>query len=96
MALASDIRYRKSQLAIEHCYRTAEQSLETWVFWAHASNPARLEQSFREIADHVKIRGAMVHVLGDLLGVFGGNGHVAKGNDHGETSGSGARLHSRF
>jgi hypothetical protein len=27
------------------------------VFWAHASNPARLEQSFREIADHVKIRG---------------------------------------
>ena len=57
MALASNIRYRKSQLAIEHCYRTAEQSPETWVFWAHASNPARLEQSFREIADHVKIRG---------------------------------------
>jgi tetratricopeptide (TPR) repeat protein len=27
------------------------------VFWAHASNTARLEQSFREIADHVKIRG---------------------------------------
>ncbi|KAF2818128.1 hypothetical protein CC86DRAFT_450642 [Ophiobolus disseminans] len=47
----------KSQLAIEHCYRTTEQSPETWVFWAHASNPARLEQSFREIADYVKIRG---------------------------------------
>jgi tetratricopeptide (TPR) repeat protein len=57
LALTSNIRYRKSQLAIEHCYRTAEQSLDTWVFWAHASNTARLEQSFREIADQVKIRG---------------------------------------
>jgi tetratricopeptide (TPR) repeat protein len=28
-----------------------------WVFWAHASNTARLEQSFREIADQVKVRG---------------------------------------
>jgi tetratricopeptide (TPR) repeat protein len=55
--LASNTRRRKSQLAIEHCYRTAEQSPETWVFWAHASNTARLEQSFREIADQVKVRG---------------------------------------
>ncbi|KAJ5030679.1 hypothetical protein PSV08DRAFT_358843 [Bipolaris maydis] len=47
----------KSQLAIEHCYRTAEQSLDTWVFWAHASNTARLEQSFREIANQVRARG---------------------------------------
>ncbi|KAF2786683.1 hypothetical protein K505DRAFT_289284, partial [Melanomma pulvis-pyrius CBS 109.77] len=47
----------KSQLAIEHCYRTAEQSPETWVFWVHASNTARLEQSFREIAEQVKVRG---------------------------------------
>ncbi|KAK7186084.1 TPR domain protein (kinesin light chain), partial [Paraphaeosphaeria sporulosa] len=47
----------KTQVAIEHCYRTAKQSPETWVFWAHASNPARLEQSFWEIADQVKIRG---------------------------------------
>jgi tetratricopeptide (TPR) repeat protein len=51
------IRHRKSQLAIEHCYRTTEQSPETWVFWAHASNTARLEQSFREIAEQVKVRG---------------------------------------
>jgi hypothetical protein len=50
-------RYRKSQLAIKHCYRTAEQSLDAWVFWVHASNTARLEQSFREIADRVKVRG---------------------------------------
>ncbi|KAI1664793.1 Kinesin light chain [Pyrenophora tritici-repentis] len=47
----------KSQLAIEHCYRTAKQSPDTWVLWAHASNTARLEQSFREIADQVKVRG---------------------------------------
>lgn len=30
---------------------------ETWVFWVHASNAARFEQSCREIADHVKIPG---------------------------------------
>ncbi|KAF1947384.1 hypothetical protein EJ02DRAFT_417575 [Clathrospora elynae] len=40
----------KSQLVIEHCYRTVEQSPETWVFWAHASNTAQLKQSYREIA----------------------------------------------
>ena len=48
---------RKSQLAIEHCYRTAELSPDTWVFWAHVNNTARLEQSFRNIADQVKVRG---------------------------------------
>jgi hypothetical protein len=44
-------------VAIEHAYRTREQSPETWVFWAHASNAARLEESFRDIADFVKIVG---------------------------------------
>ncbi|KAF2008328.1 putative kinesin [Aaosphaeria arxii CBS 175.79] len=47
----------KSQLAIEHAYRTREQSSETWVLWAHASNAARLEQSFYDIADRVRIVG---------------------------------------
>ncbi|KAF2010518.1 hypothetical protein BU24DRAFT_436620 [Aaosphaeria arxii CBS 175.79] len=47
----------KSQLAIEHAYRTREQSSETWVLWAHASNAARLEQSFHDIADRVRIVG---------------------------------------
>ncbi|KAF2022695.1 hypothetical protein EK21DRAFT_40181, partial [Setomelanomma holmii] len=46
-----------SQLAIEHAYRTRKQSSETWVFWVHASNAARFEQSFRDIADQVKIAG---------------------------------------
>ncbi|KAF1937442.1 hypothetical protein EJ02DRAFT_302154, partial [Clathrospora elynae] len=47
----------KSQLAIEHAYRTRERSPEMWVFWVHASNSARFEQSFRDIADRVKIAG---------------------------------------
>ncbi|KAF4631476.1 hypothetical protein G7Y89_g6649 [Cudoniella acicularis] len=47
----------KSQLAIEYAYRTRELSPETWVFWVHASNAARFEQSFREIANSVKISG---------------------------------------
>lgn len=29
----------------------------TWVFWVHASNAARFEQSFRDIADQAKILG---------------------------------------
>ncbi|KAF4609817.1 hypothetical protein G7Y89_g15806 [Cudoniella acicularis] len=47
----------KSQLAIEYSYQVQCQSPETWVFWVHASNAARFEQSCREIADRVKIPG---------------------------------------
>ncbi|KAJ5661492.1 uncharacterized protein N7477_009108 [Penicillium maclennaniae] len=47
----------KSQLAIEYCYRVRDQSPDTWVFWVHASNATRLEQSFRDIADQAKILG---------------------------------------
>ncbi|PQE30876.1 hypothetical protein CJF32_00011333 [Rutstroemia sp. NJR-2017a WRK4] len=47
----------KSQLAIEYAYRTRDRSPETWVFWVHASNAARFEQSFRDIANCVKIPG---------------------------------------
>jgi tetratricopeptide (TPR) repeat protein len=46
---------RKSQLAIACSYRIRDKSPETWVFWVHASNAARFEQSCREIADRVKI-----------------------------------------
>ncbi|KAJ5813425.1 uncharacterized protein N7503_000175 [Penicillium pulvis] len=45
----------KSQLAIEYSYRVRSESPETWVFWVHASNAARFEQSFRDIAEQVKI-----------------------------------------
>ncbi|KAF1975419.1 putative kinesin [Bimuria novae-zelandiae CBS 107.79] len=47
----------KSQLAIEHAYRTHNQSPDTWVFWVHASNADRFEQSYRDIADRIKIAG---------------------------------------
>ncbi|KAJ5709135.1 hypothetical protein N7493_010469, partial [Penicillium malachiteum] len=45
----------KSQLAIEYCYRVQDQSPETWVFWMHAGNAARLEEGFQDAADRLKI-----------------------------------------
>ncbi|KAJ5503702.1 hypothetical protein N7463_006576 [Penicillium fimorum] len=48
---------RKSQLSIEYSYRVRCESPATWVFWVHASNAARFEQSFRDIADQAKIFG---------------------------------------
>ncbi|KAJ5496994.1 hypothetical protein N7463_008981 [Penicillium fimorum] len=47
----------KSQLAIEYSYQLRSKSPELWVFWVHASNEARFEQSFRDIADQVRIPG---------------------------------------
>ncbi|KAJ5632319.1 P-loop containing nucleoside triphosphate hydrolase protein [Penicillium lividum] len=47
----------KSQLAIECCYRIREHSPETWVFWIHAGNAARFEQSCLDIAERVRIPG---------------------------------------
>ncbi|KAF1981387.1 hypothetical protein K402DRAFT_449234 [Aulographum hederae CBS 113979] len=47
----------KSQLAIEYAFRTRERSPETWILWVHASNAARFEQSYRDIADRVKVFG---------------------------------------
>ncbi|KFY92601.1 hypothetical protein V498_04837 [Pseudogymnoascus sp. VKM F-4517 (FW-2822)] len=47
----------KSQLAIEYAYRTRDRSPETWVFWVHASNADRFEQSFRDIANFIKLSG---------------------------------------
>ncbi|KAH8595376.1 P-loop containing nucleoside triphosphate hydrolase protein [Bisporella sp. PMI_857] len=47
----------KSQLAIEYAYQIKGRSPKMWVFWAHTSNAARFEQSFRDIADRVKIFG---------------------------------------
>ncbi|KAH8688599.1 hypothetical protein GQ44DRAFT_598941, partial [Phaeosphaeriaceae sp. PMI808] len=47
----------KSQLAIELAYRIRERSPEKWVFWVHASNVARFEQSYRDIANCIKVPG---------------------------------------
>lgn len=52
---------RKTQLAIEYAHQLREQSAETWVFWVHASNKARCEESLRDLADRVKIPGRQVH-----------------------------------
>ncbi|KAJ5705346.1 hypothetical protein N7536_001035 [Penicillium majusculum] len=47
----------KSQLAIEYSYLVRSEFPATWVFWIHASNQARFEQSFRDIADHIQVQG---------------------------------------
>ncbi|KAI5205800.1 hypothetical protein E4T39_02783 [Aureobasidium subglaciale] len=47
----------KSQIAIEYCHRLREQSPETWVFWIHASDTGRFEQSAREALDRLKVPG---------------------------------------
>ncbi|KAJ5827849.1 hypothetical protein N7447_004612 [Penicillium robsamsonii] len=47
----------KSRLAIEYCHRVRQQSPDTWVFWVHASNAARCEESLRNLADRTKIPG---------------------------------------
>ncbi|KAJ5733743.1 hypothetical protein N7493_002529 [Penicillium malachiteum] len=47
----------KSQLSIEYSYRVRSESPATWVFWVHASNAARFEQSFRDMANRAKIPG---------------------------------------
>ncbi|KAJ5569107.1 hypothetical protein N7450_011593 [Penicillium hetheringtonii] len=47
----------KSQLAIEYSYQVRSESPATWVLWVHASNEARFEQSFRDIAHQIRIPG---------------------------------------
>jgi hypothetical protein len=49
--LTNFVRKSKSQVAIELAHGTREQSPETWVFWVHASNAGRFEESFRNIAN---------------------------------------------
>ncbi|KUL81720.1 hypothetical protein ZTR_09466 [Talaromyces verruculosus] len=47
----------KTQAATEYSHRVRESTPGTWVFWIHASNTARLEQSYQEIATVAKIAG---------------------------------------
>ncbi|OTA64151.1 hypothetical protein K449DRAFT_404982 [Hypoxylon sp. EC38] len=42
----------KSQLAIEHTYRQ-----DIWLFWVHASTKARIQESFKTIADVLRLSG---------------------------------------
>jgi hypothetical protein len=45
------------QLAIQYAHYVREASPQTRVFWVHASNTARLEQGYRDIAEQVKLPG---------------------------------------
>ncbi|KAM6513158.1 hypothetical protein FALCPG4_015623 [Fusarium falciforme] len=46
---------RKSQLAIQYAHQVQECSPNTWVFWVHASSPARFEEAYRNIADRLQL-----------------------------------------
>ena len=47
----------KSQIAIEYAYRLRKRSPAKSVFWVHANNAVRFEQSYRSIATTAKIPG---------------------------------------
>lgn len=59
---------RKSLLAIEHAYRVREAHPKTWVFWVHASNAARFEESYKKIAERVQLPGWNEPYV-DILGI---------------------------
>ncbi|KAJ5765936.1 hypothetical protein N7520_005495 [Penicillium odoratum] len=41
---------QKNQIAIEYSYLVEASKTDTWVFWIHASNAARFEQGYQQIA----------------------------------------------
>ncbi|KAF2234152.1 hypothetical protein EV356DRAFT_485845 [Viridothelium virens] len=47
----------KSQLAIEYAHHVRKQSPETWVFWVYAATTARIEGSYKNIADMIDLPG---------------------------------------
>ncbi|KAJ5917515.1 hypothetical protein N7466_011069 [Penicillium verhagenii] len=47
----------KTQTAIEYSYHIRELAPDMWVFWIHASNAARLEQGYQQIAAVAEIPG---------------------------------------
>ncbi|RMZ66340.1 Kinesin light chain [Pyrenophora seminiperda CCB06] len=42
---------------MEYAYQTCHRSAATWVLWVNAGSAARFEQSYRDIADRIKISG---------------------------------------
>lgn len=49
---------RKSQLAIEYCYRVQATAQDTAVLWIHASSAARYDQDLRQLALDLGIPGS--------------------------------------
>lgn len=47
----------KSQLAIEYAHRVRRQSPDTSVFWLYASNAARVEESYKGVAELLSLPG---------------------------------------
>lgn len=61
---------RKSQLALEYSYRTRDESPQTFVFWVNAGNAAMFEESYRRIAEEVKLPGRD-DAMADILNIVG-------------------------
>ncbi|KAK7177525.1 TPR domain protein (kinesin light chain) [Paraphaeosphaeria sporulosa] len=70
---------RKSQLAIEYAHCVQRTSPDTWIFWVHASNSARLEQAFSDIADRVGLRSQPSAAVDTVLAVGGWLSNEANG-----------------
>src|SRR5277367_5890035 len=48
---------RKSQVAIEYCYRFRDRHPESHVFWIHASTLYRVDQAYKDIAKWLCLPG---------------------------------------
>ena len=48
---------RKSQIAIEYCYRFKDREADSNVFWIHASTKGRFEQAFKAISRDLQLPG---------------------------------------
>ena len=57
---ACGLRYplnRKSQIAIEYCYRFRSRHKDAHVFWIHGSGHTRFEESYQQVAEHLALPG---------------------------------------
>ncbi|KIX03312.1 uncharacterized protein Z518_06864 [Rhinocladiella mackenziei CBS 650.93] len=61
----------KTQLAIEYAHRVREADPAKWVFWVHASNAARFEESYQKIAERLQLTG-WNEVKADILAMVHG------------------------
>jgi tetratricopeptide (TPR) repeat protein len=48
---------RKSQIAVEFCYRFNGEHPDGWVLWVHASSITRFEEAYKEIARKARLPG---------------------------------------
>ena len=49
--------YRKSQIAIQYCYRYKSEQPHGHVFWVHCGSVARFDQGYKEIARKLNLPG---------------------------------------